>query len=370
MPFLRAFAISTLCFLVFAYGVGVGVYQWPPFAFLKQAVEPSRSPPGELPYAGERELLRFAFTEPLIDGDLIYEPVTTLEGIRQANLSILFPFEQFSTTYARLIITSASRTSLNAGRDQILKVSYLIDGKTFEAFAYTPKVKYDSDAAALIIPGSGKNQSSAIYLKDPGNYHFGVLEAIGDGAAKYVLVKPNEDFLAVHDGTSKLNEDFIIPWLFDRGASYSAQYIANSLAITKYLQRNYEKVMVAGLSQGGGAAFLNALQSHPDAAIISSGFSTISEKADWSGFRQIIIPGFKKDLDLEAVRLQVEKSETRFLFTYGKRERGTYKIEAEDATTCKFFAKTHNVSCEIHESGHEFPSEIIKDFLADTLQSH
>ena len=118
------------------------------------------------------------------------------------------------------------------------------------------RIRVVSILAALIIPGSGINQSSRIYGNDPSNYHFGIMEALGSSFNKYVLIKPNEDCLAFHNGRQKLNNGFIINWLLDHEAFYSAHYITSSLAITKFLQDKYDKVVVAGLSQGGAAALL------------------------------------------------------------------------------------------------------------------
>ncbi len=155
--------------------------------------------------------------------------------------------------------------------------------------------------------------------------------------------------------------------MLDHGASYSAHYIASSLAITKYLQDKYDKVVVAGLSQGGNAALLNSLQSQPDAAIIASGFTIINEKAKWAGHDQIIIPGIRNRLSFDVIRSRIQQSTTRFLFTYGKEDVGTFKIEAEERLTCDYLSGTQNVECKIHNGGHVFPKDIITGFLSKHL---
>lgn len=183
---------------------------------------------------------------------------------------------------------------------------------------------------------------------------------------KFVLIKPNEDCLAIHNGIAKLDRLFYIDWLLNQGASYSALYIAHSLAITKYLQEKYDKVLVAGLSQGGFAALLNALQSRPTAAIIASGFSIIDEKVQLANYEAIIIPGLDKKFSTDEIRSSIQRlPTTNFLFTYGKREEGTYKIEAEERLTCNYLSSLKNVECEIHNGGHVFPQDSIRRFLSN-----
>ena len=57
----RLVAATVIGGMVFAYGVGVGFYKWPPFELLSALK--ARSPFGRRPYDGEKELLRFAFVD-------------------------------------------------------------------------------------------------------------------------------------------------------------------------------------------------------------------------------------------------------------------------------------------------------------------
>ena len=108
----------------------------------------------------------------------------------------------------------------------------------------------------------------------------------------YVFVKPNEDFAAIHDGKRKLDYAGISTYLLNKGGSYSAHYVANSIALEKYLQSKYARTVVLGLSQGGDAALLNALQTRPTAAVVASGFSVLDEVLSWANSEQIIVPGY------------------------------------------------------------------------------
>jgi len=121
------------------------------------------------------------------------------------------------------------------------------------------------------------------------------------------------------------------------------------------------------LSQGGGAAVYNVLQSKPDAAVIASGFSIINKHAQWSGHNQIILPGLRKRLSHETIRGKFQKIPTRFLFTYGKKEIGTYRIEVTQGLSRAFLAPCKNVEVRVHDGGHEFPTQLVAEFLSRTF---
>ena len=356
--------------VLFVYGVGVGAYHWPPFLLLKiikdSTVDEVRS--ARAGYRGDDELLRFGFTDPLILGEQIYPPLTSLDDVYKANEALMIPVEEFFDAYANLKIMGASYRKLNESDNTVLEVSFKLASRTYSAYAYSPKKQARHDRAALIIPGSGLNQSLAIHNNKSSNYQFGINDSLGNTFEKYTLIKPNEDSLAFHDNKQKLSYIFITNWLLNRTGSYSVTYIVDSLAITKYLNSEYDEVVVAGLSQGGEAALLNALQSEPDAAIIASGFSIIKNQVNRSGHEQIIIPGLYANLSFATIRSRIQKSPTNFLFTYGAKEVGTYKIEAEERRTCEYLSDSRNVSCVIHAGGHLFPKEVIIGFLRSNFE--
>jgi hypothetical protein len=187
----------------------------------------------------------------------------------------------------------------------------------------------------------------------------------GGGGEIFTLIKPNEDFLAWHDGTGrKMTGDFIWNWHLNRYGSYSVSYIVQSLAITKWLKQCAGAVILAGLSQGGAAVMLNAFQSHPHAAIVASGASLITSDAEWSGDSQIIaVPGYAELYEEDNLFLALERTPTQWFFSWGLRERGTYKIEAVEGKTAQAIDGLTNVEVVTHEEGHVFPVEDIKDWL-------
>ncbi len=315
-------------------------------------------------YGGpEQEIFKHAFSDPIIENEMLYPALTTLDCIYEANSTLLMPAEQFFTAYDELQIESVETLELDEGATHLLHVTYSLGGVTYHGYAYAPAAPDTGKPASLIIPGSGLNCSEPIYRKDPASYHDGILDALGEGITNYVFIKPNEDCLAFHNGEGKVDVNFFVNWLLNNATSYSAAYIVSAMAITKYLQQRHESVVVAGLSQGGGAALLTSLQSQPTAAVIASGFSVIMERIHWSGHNQIIIPGIGQAYSNENVREKIKASPTQFLFTYGRQESVIYRIEAEERYSCDFLAECPNVRCESHDDGHIFHVAITSDFL-------
>lgn len=310
-----------------------------------------------------QEILERAFSDPIIENEMLYPALTSLDEIHEMNSMLLMPVEEFFTAYEDLQIKFAEALTLDDGATHLLCIGYSLGGETYYGHAYAPTAPDTAQPASLTIPGSGLNCSEPIYRRDPASYHDGILDALGDGITNYVFIKPNEDCLAFHNGEGKVSGDFFINWLLNNATSYSAAYIVSAMAITKWLQQRHESVVVTGLSQGGGAALLTSLQAQPTAAVIASGFSVIMERTHWSGHNQIIIPGIGQDYSNENVRKKILASPTQFLFTYGRQETLIYGLEAQEHYSCDFLAPCPNVRCESHDGGHIFHEAVTSDFL-------
>ena len=328
----------------------------------------STGPVRDWPVQGRDQLLYYAFTDPIITGELLHEPITSLDGILEANESIFIEAQAFYDAYDKLQLLDTELLLIDEGETEVLRVNYMLSGMLYDAYAYYVRqnASHSSDRAALIIPGSGTNQASSILYRDPSNYHYGIMDTLGGVSDVFVLIKPNEDILAFHDGQGKLNADFVVNWQLNRGSSYSVRYIVDSLAITKHLKQEYSSAIVAGLSQGGIAALLNALQSQPQKAVISSGYAVLLVDIEWAGHVQIIIPGVvEKVLRPDLVLSAIQDSSTSFFFSYGREEVGIYKVEADERLTCRYLDAA-NVTCVTHDGGHVFPSTEIMEFLGIT----
>lgn len=197
---LKPFIISAVLALVFAYGLGVGHYKWPPFYAiydLKQTFGKYTDQFQSLDeYKGEQELLQYAFTDPVNEDDLYYSPITTLAGILEANQRIFMHLEGFETSYDDLELVGAGQVSRPAGAQPVVRVVFRYQGRKYEAFAYgtVPTGCAGTGRASLIIPGSGLNQSLGIAKGDPANYHHGILDALDKGGGSIHLSSPTRIF--------------------------------------------------------------------------------------------------------------------------------------------------------------------------------
>jgi len=149
------------------------------------------------------------------------------------------------------------------------------------------------------------------------------------------------------------------------GGSYSVSYLVEALALMKYLNQCSEHTVVAGLSQGGAAALYVALQASPSQAIISSGYSVLSEKVLWAGFDQLMgVPGSEIILTQDGLINSLANSTTRYLFTWGRTESLYYLEEAQNLYTASILQRVSNAFGIIHDGGHLFPVNEIRDFLS------
>lgn len=301
-----------------------------------------------------REVMNFAFSEPLINGEKINEATQDLDQL-QAQIDRLIIATDFYSAYDRLLVASDGVYLGN-----IYWLDYRLDGATRRAYAYI--IYGNHDCAALIIPGSGHNQAHAIY--NGTGYHGDIAEVMSSHCDTYILIKPNDGVRAIHDGKGKLDGDFVYNRLLMQGGSYGQSYLIEAMVIVKQLQSDYDKTIVMGLSQGGLAAFYVSLQASPDYAISASGFSLMQYKIHWSGHNQIVIPNLDNVYNLDAIKAIMADSPTRWLFTVGLAETGTLYEDAKTNITCDYLDTVGaDVECVVHDGGHIFPIDVIERFL-------
>lgn len=369
---IRPYVFLFIIISFFIYGVGVGYYKWPPFKqirLIKSLI--SEQSTTQIQYEGEFELLQYAFTEEGNIGYYYYPAIENLDQIREANERIFTPIYDFENAFNNLIVLNVQQDSIPLPAESILIIQFSYQGKEYKSYAYgkMPDNCGQASSAALIIPGTGSNESISIALNDPKSYHFGIIDAINHStnADIFVLIKPNDDIRTWHDGKGhRIDGSFIYNWHLNRGGSYSLSYLLESLALTKWINSCYKTTILAGLSQGGAATLINAKQSNPDIAIVSSGVSILNSKAEWSGAGTQLhaVLELSKLSDKEYLVKTLESSMTKWFFSWGKNEIGTYKIEAEDSLTANAIKHLSNVTVSIHNEGHVFPYYDIVDFLS------
>lgn len=316
-----------------------------------------------------QSLIDNVFKEDIYQGELKFASIDSLSQINNyLNLDLVL-LESYENCFDRLEIISIHQDSFSYQNKILPVVKLLFEylGKKHEAYSYgrlpiaLNQVKY----ATLIIPGTGKNQSSAIYADDSTNYHFGILNALTPlGGDVFVLVKPNEDFLAFHNGEKKINEFAIFNHYLSNKSSYAASYLLDAFAFMKWAKTAYKHTCVAGLSQGGGAALYVSVKAKPDIAIVASGHSIIFNDVNLSNFSQIhAVPDYAELFDSKKLCNLLQHTPTKYLFTWGKTEMNYYGIESRDSITASLIGDINHVKIAIHRGGHVFPVQEIKDFL-------
>ncbi|MCR9132602.1 MAG: hypothetical protein NXI08_08510 [bacterium] len=362
-------ALLTLFFLIVTYSIGItiGLNRVGSYAVFNEyvlAIYNKINPPVVANYI-DKELAYFnsGFSEDLINDQLIYDKIHTIDQLDSLLESDLLPVEKFFSVYDQLEILEVDTLQF-VGKKNILKILYSVDSTLYTSYSYLLYDTIDNSTQLLIFPGSGVNQSFSIVNEDPNNYHYGILEyAKEKKTSAIVLIKPNEGVLAYHNGVKKLSESYIVNYSINRGGSYSASYIADGIAICKYVNSISKKLTIAGLSQGGTAALLASLQVEPEKSIISSGFSVLQFEIEPSGHDQIIIPNLYKYYTKNNLKEIMSNLNTQFLFTYGEKEDLLFGLETVTNTTKNYFSESDNVQYYIHINGHVFPyNYLIKNF--------
>ena len=90
-------------------------------------------------YGGpEQEIFKHAFSDPIIENEMLYPALTTLDDIYNANATLLMPVEHFFTAYENLQIESVETLELDGGATHLLHVTYTLGGATYHGYAYAP----------------------------------------------------------------------------------------------------------------------------------------------------------------------------------------------------------------------------------------
>ena len=316
------------------------------------------------------DILRFGFVDPVATDWLLYDPIDTLAGAQSANNAVFMLAEDFETSFDCITVQSATELVDRTGTQHAVRVAYSYRGTGYSALAYGRlPTSCGIGSAALVIPGSGQNQATSIVNRDASNVHRGILDALGAVSRSYALVKPNEDSLAWHNGKGmKLTGDMIWNYHVNRGGSYSVSYLVQSLAFVKWMKTCFDKTVVAGLSQGGAATLLNALQSKPTAAVVSAGHSLLFDQVEYAGHNQLLnVPGYASLAKSANLVAALTASPSKWLFSWGRLDSDIYKVEAETGFTASYIRPLANVKVSIHDGGHEFPVADVRAFVANSV---
>ena len=105
-------------------------------------------------YGGpEQEIFKHAFSDPIIENEMLFPALTTLDDIYEANATLLMPVEHFFTAYENLQIESAETLQLDGGATHLLHVTYMLGGATYHGYAYAPAAPQTDRPASPYHPG-------------------------------------------------------------------------------------------------------------------------------------------------------------------------------------------------------------------------
>ena len=312
-----------------------------------------------------------AFSKKAPKEQLIYPPLNNIDDLYFRNKKILMNSDWYDEIYSKISVNSIIQHYKDS-ETPIINIGFTINKKKFNAYAYGIPLRNCGNAnvsTALIIPGSGNNQSKGIYKNDKKNYHFGIIDALENVSNILVQIKPNRDARSWHNGIGKrVNGNFVYNWQIQMGGSYSLSYVIEAIALVKYIKSCSHKSIVAGLSQGGAATLYVAIESNPDIAIVASGYSILGSKIQYAGFSQLLgIPNSKTIATENGFINSINKSKTKFLFTWGLKENFDYLAEAQNKMTSILLEKINNAKGITHKGGHIFPNSEIRDFIKQHL---
>lgn len=343
-----------LSFISIVYGVLIIKKQYFPYRLLKKLRDK---------YIKDKnfDILNEAFSDTLIENNLVLKKIENIEALENFFVDLINFKNSFMCAINRNSIVDSSFCK------NYFKVDFTHQSFKSTAYAFYRKSSIKTRDAFVIIPGSGLNQSTAIYENDKYNYHNtngNILEILDDFGDSFVFIKPNEDILAIHNGIKKIDYNYIINYMINNGSSYSAFYITMLKALVIELKNRYDKITLIGLSQGGEVALLiSMIVEDIDKVIVSSGYSIVSDKFNKASCNQLMIPNYKSRFDKYSILEKIQKSEGKYLFTYGKNDENIYQYEYNVKITENFYKGIGNVNFLYHKDGHEFPIGEIEIFL-------
>jgi hypothetical protein len=315
-------------------------------------------------------ILQYGFDAPTAPGWLMQPAISRVADVQAANAGIFMLVDGFEHAYDCIRINGAARVAAPDGSLQAVRVDFIYRDTAYSAWAYgSLPGPCAGGSAGLVIPGSGNNQSSAIINKQADNYHYGVIDALAGLNSNYVLIKPNEDSLAWHNGRGyKLSGEMSWNYHINRGGSYSVSYLVQAMAFTKWMKSCFDRTVLAGLSQGGAAVLLTAMQAMPTAAVVAAGHSLLFDQLEWAGHNQLLnVPGYAALAKRDTLVAALGNSPTRWLFAWGRADTDFYMVEASTRYTANAIDPLANVDISIHDGGHVFPVAAMQAFLQSAL---
>lgn len=255
-------------------------------------------------------------------------------------------------------------------KDPIVKLDFEVNGKRSTAYSIKQTSSHASDVAFFLIPGSGVNQSTQLQ-RGVGyqNLNCQIRELLGKYGDTYIHCKPNEDFRAIRRNGAKLG-DYMYEELILNNKDYALSYLIECIAFVQKLKEQYKQVVVVGLSQGAWATVIVSQITHPDAAVVSAGYSVLYDSYYPATLRDISFENLLVEFSKDSIREQISKGKTQYFFTYGRNDNGwSYgRLEELDHNTEAFYAGISNASFFFDYDYHAYPCAAVEDFVKSAIR--
>ena len=310
------------------------------------------------PYVTEADVFNKRFKRALNPAIPLHRPAATTWKQLRAELTRLH------VPYSALGLPKQLEGAPNRVKDDIFSLKFHTkDTSGQETLFYRLSGAAKYDCGVLLIPGSGFDQASEIYAGQ--GYHGKIAETIKPLCDVFVLIKPNQGPLSIHNGKKSLDHRVTRVTLLNEGFSYTVTYFAYAQAIMQHLREKYKRIGVVGLSQGGEASLIIANLEQPDFSVVASGYSVLNAEIELKNIQQTIHPNHRSLNKPEIVRNNIRQGKTKYLFSWGLREKGGYGFEARFKKTCKYLSQTapDKISCVFHGGKHVFPLSQVSDFI-------
>jgi len=209
-----------------------------------------------------------------------------------------------------------------------------------------------ADCVTIIVPGTGYDEAAKIIERV--GYHEKLIDQLP--CQKLVYVKPNHDSRQIVYGGRRAEFEYIYSSMIAIGSSYSYWYLQELIETVMYLTSHGKRVVLAGLSQGGGASLLVGAVTDADVTVAISGYFDAS-KGMLSNSHQILIDGMLPFLTPAALSKRFHNR--KLIMTYGEHDLPVYRHEAATGESCKAFAAlVKNFQCVTHPGGHTYPQNL------------
>jgi len=314
----------------------------------------------------------------------IHSPITSVAEMYQRIDSIYkYRQEDFPGSYKRMLVQDSigyidsinntfsyyysldSTFALKQPEPPCVSLPFSLNNKNSTAYAYfKPKAGAVPSTceriAFLVLPGSGDNMSTATARNEGYNcLECDVKNYLAQKGDVFIQVYPFQDFRALRFGQRKLNTELPIPsyltsYLLSNGTPIGTNILIESVALVKYLRKHYDRVYITGLSYGGEIAYMNAVETNPDGALISGGYTIQINQSGTTlyqtpQFGQQFLDYFTKD----SARHKIALSNTEFMFSWGST--GDSGENNPNYPTQTYFSGLTNVQYFYDYAPHTFP---------------